>query len=287
VIMGGADLVLIGADGMLGTACMQLLARRAVPVRALYLPSFDLLREADITGLELAGVRAVINCSGWTDVDGAEANEAGATALNGTAVGMLAERCGEAGSLLVHYGTDYVFAGDAREPYPVHAPHAPASAYGRSKADGERRIWASGARALVVRTSWLYAPWAKNFVRTIAMLAKTKPELKVVDDQRGRPTSAEHLAATTWTLVERNVAGVVHVTDGGECTWFDFATAIAAKVNPECRVLPCTTAEFPRPARRPAYSVLDVAKTEALVGPMPRWQDAVADVLDRLEPLSI
>jgi dTDP-4-dehydrorhamnose reductase len=261
------------------------LARRGVVARALYHPAFDLLRDNDIAELDLAGVRAVINCSGWTDVDGAEADEAGATALNGVAVGALAERCGEAGTLLVHYGTDYVFAGDASTPYVVHAPHAPVSAYGRSKADGERRIWAAGVRALLVRTSWLYAPWAKNFVRTIAAASKVRPELKVVDDQRGRPTSAEHLAATTWALVERNVSGIVHVTDGGECTWFELATVVAAKTNPECRVVPCTTAEFPRPARRPAYSVLDLAKTEALVGPMPRWQDQVADVLDRLEPL--
>jgi dTDP-4-dehydrorhamnose reductase len=285
--MSAATVVLLGADGMLGSAWAQLLARRGVAVRPLYFPSFDMARDADIARLELNGVRAVINCSGWTDVDGAETNEAAATALNGTAVGALAERCHEAGTLLVHYGTDYVFAGDASTPYPVDAPQAPASAYGRSKADGERRVWASGARALLVRTSWLYAPWAKNFVRTIAAAAKAKPELKVVDDQRGRPTSAEHLAATTWVLVERNVTGIVHVTDGGECTWFEFATAIAAKVNPACRVLPCTTAEFPRPAKRPAYSVLDLTKTEALVGPMPRWQDQLAGVLDRLEPLSI
>jgi dTDP-4-dehydrorhamnose reductase len=285
--MSVADIVLIGADGMLGSAWTQLFLRRGVAVRALYLPGFDLLRERDVVELDLAGVRAVINCAGWTDVDGAETNEAAATALNGVAVGALAERCHEAGALFVHYSTDYVFAGDASTPYQVHAPQAPVSAYGRSKADGERRIWASGARALVVRTSWLYAPWAKNFVRTIAAAAKARPELKVVDDQRGRPTSAEHLAATTWALVERNVSGIVHVTDGGECSWFEFATAIAAKVNPECRVLPCTTAEFPRPAKRPAYSVLDLTKTEALVGPMPRWQDELASVLDRLEPLSI
>ena len=187
----------------------------------------------------------------------------------------------------MHYGTDYVFSGEADAPYPVHAPQAPLSAYGRSKADGERRVWASGARSLLVRTSWLYAPWAKNFVRTIAAAAKSKPELRVVDDQRGRPTSAEHLAATTWALVERNIAGIVHVTDGGECSWFELATAVAAAVAPECKVLPCTTAEFPRPAKRPRYSVLDVAKTEALVGPMPRWQDNLADVLGRLERLSL
>ena len=285
--MAIADIVLIGADGMLGSAWTQLMLRRGVAVRQLFLPAFDLLRERDVAELDLNGVRAVINCAGWTDVDGAETNEDAATVLNGHAVGALAERCHEAGALLVHYSTDYVFAGDAEAPYPVHAPQAPVSAYGRSKADGERRVWASGARALLVRTSWLYAPWAKNFVRTIAAAAKARPELKVVDDQRGRPTSAEHLAATTWALVERNVSGIVHVTDGGECSWFEFATAIAAKVNPACKVSPCTTSEFPRPAKRPAYSVLDLTKTEALVGPMPRWQDELASVLDRLEPLSI
>ena len=142
---------------------------------------------------------------------------------------------------------------------------------------------ASAGEWLLVRTSWLYAPWARNFVRTIAGLAGARSALRVVDDQRGRPTSAEHLAGTTLALLERGERGTFHVTDGGECSWFDFAVQIAAHVNPECRVEPCTSADFPRPARRPGYSVLELAKTEALVGPMTPWSSSLAAVLERLE----
>jgi dTDP-4-dehydrorhamnose reductase len=130
----------------------------------------------------------------------------------------------------------------------------------------------------------LYAPWAANFVRTIYKAAGDRPVLRVVDDQRGRPTSAEHLARTTLALVEKNARGILHVTDGGECTWFEFASEIVRLGKRDCRVEPCTTAEFPRPAKRPAYSVLDLAPTEALVGPMPSWQENLASVMARLEP---
>src|SRR5690606_41203248 len=129
---------------------------------------------------------------------------------------------------------------------------------------------------------WLYAPWGKNFVRTIAKLASERPELKVVDDQRGRPTSAEHLARASLALLEGGARGTFHVTDGGECTWFELAREVAAKVAPSCRVVPCTTAEHPRPAKRPAYSVLDLRETEARIGPMPDWRATVASVLARV-----
>ena len=141
----------------------------------------------------------------------------------------------------------------------------------------------SGAEYLLLRTSWLYAPWGKNFVRTIARLASERPTLRVVDDQRGRPTSAEGLAETTLALLEAGARGVLHATDGGDCTWFGFAQAIVHGLGLPARVEPGTTAEFPRPARRPAYSVLDLSETEALVGPMRPWEARWADVLGRLE----
>jgi dTDP-4-dehydrorhamnose reductase len=178
-----------------------------------------------------------------------------------------------------------VFRGTATEPYSVEEPLAPLNAYGRSKAVGEEELSREHmTRWLHVRTSWLYAPWGKNFVRTMRQLLFTKPSIKVVNDQRGRPTSAEHLARTTLKLLELNASGIHHVTDGGECTWCEFAGEIGRLTGAPGKVEPCTSAEFPRPAKRPAYSVLDLSKTEALLGPMPHWKANLADVVARLEP---
>ncbi|MBX7082396.1 MAG: dTDP-4-dehydrorhamnose reductase [Nannocystaceae bacterium] len=273
----------LGADGMLGRAWLQQLRAGGIEHHGFALPQFDLTRATDLAALPLAPGDAVINCAAWTDVDGAEKDEAAATRVNGGAVASLAQRCADAGATLVHYSTDYVFDGQATAPYPVDGMHAPLSAYGRSKAAGERGLFAAGPSYLLVRTSWLYAPWGQNFVRTITKLARERPNLRVVDDQRGRPTSAEHLARASWRLLDAGCRGIVHVTDGEQCTWFEFATAIAAATAPQCRVDPCTTAEFPRPARRPAYSVLDLGRTEAAIGAMPSWRDNLADVLARLE----
>ena len=125
----------------------------------------------------------------------------------------------------------------------------------------------------------LYAPWGKNFVNTIANAAKKRDVLKVVDDQRGRPTSCEHLASLSMKLIEAKARGTFHLTDGGECTWYDFAKRIAAHANPDCQVNPCTSDEYPTPAKRPGYSVLDLSKTEAITGPMPSWQDNLKQTL--------
>lgn len=277
-----ARILLISPDGMLGRAFSEALARRGDAFDHVQHPEIDLTRPETLSHVH-SGHRLVINCAAYTDVDAAETNEALATQINGHGVGALGKRCREMGAKLVHFGTDYVFSGDAKSPYPVDAEIAPQGAYGRSKAVGERALVESGTDHLYIRTSWLYAPWAKNFVRTIAALSKTKMHLRVVDDQRGRPTSAEHLARTTLALIDRDRRGAWHVTDGGECTWFDFAREIVRLVGSDCVVEPCTTAEFPRPAKRPAYSVLDLSRVEAELGPMPSWQSALADVIARLE----
>lgn len=274
--------ILLGSGGMLGRAWLELAAREGLSVVAFDYPALDLTRREHLDGLPLADADVVVNCTGWTDVDGAETREADATALNGHGVGWLAERCHAAGRLLVHYSTDYVFSGDATAPYPVDHPRAPLNAYGRSKAVGEELIEASGAEHLLLRTSWLYAPWGNNFVRTMARLGRSKDSVRVVHDQRGRPTSAEHLAAASLALVREGARGTLHVTDGGECTWYELACAVIERVNPACKVDPCTSAEFVRPAKRPAYSVLDLGPTEALLGAMPPWQAHVAEVVARL-----
>lgn len=184
------------------------------------------------------------------------------------------------GAKLVHYSTDYVFDGMATKPYAIDHPRNPVSAYGRSKALGERLVEESGVEHLLVRSSWLYAPWGNNFVLTIRNLSKARSTLRVVDDQRGRPTDSRQLAAVSLQLAERGERGIAHVTDGGECTWFELATLVASVANPDCRVERCSSEEFPRPARRPAYSVLDISETEAALGPMAPWQDRVRDALD-------
>ncbi len=280
-----APILIVGDRGMLGRAFRELLTRLGRPYHGVDLPDVDAAEPGQVADLFTKPWSAVINCAAFTNVDAAEANEAVALRGNATAPGLLAEACARGNLPLLHFSTDYVFSGQASAPYPVDAPMQPLGAYGRSKAAGEDAVRAAGGRHLIARTSWLYAPWANNFVRTMAKLTRDKPSLKVVSDQRGRPTSAEHLAKTALALLDRGASGTFHVTDGGECTWYDFTVAIAEKLGRTCEIKPCTTAEFPRPAPRPAYSVLDLAKTEALLGPMPDWRDNLASVLARLEPL--
>ena len=263
---------------MLGRAWAEALDADGLPWTGVSYPDFD-LRNADQVRRAVAGRATVINCAAYTDVDGAETHEQEATAINGEGVAHLAAACAAEGSLLVHYSTDYVFDGRASVPYPVDHPIDPVNAYGRSKAAGERALQQSDCEHLLIRTSWLYAPWGKNFVDTMARLTRELETLKVVDDQRGRPTSAQHLARATRQLLDARERGTFHVTDGGECTWFEFAVAIGEGVGGTAKITPCTTAEFPRPAARPAYSVLGLSKTEAAIGAIPDWRDELGRVL--------
>lgn len=279
--------VVVGALGMLGRAWLELLTQRGIEHVGLDLPVFDITDPGSIREHIGEQVRVVINCAAFTDVDGAETREADALELNAEAVGLLAQRCKAIGATLVHYSTDYVFNGCASTPYPVDGAHEPVNAYGRTKAQGERVLTASGCRHLLIRTSWLYAPWAHNFVLTMIRLTKERDELKVVNDQRGRPTSAQHLARTTLGLLEINEAGTFHVTDGGECTWHAFTVEIMRQAGHECDIQPCDSSEYKRPAVRPAYSVLDISKTEALLGPMPDWKSNLAHVIRQREPQSV
>ena len=268
---------------MLGRAWREELDRTGVPYLALGRDQLDVTDAHAVQRRLTDAARTVINCSAWTDVDGSEEHEDDATRLNGKAVGLLADRCAEIGALLIHYSTDYVFAGDAALPYRTDAPLNPVSAYGRSKAAGERAVLSSGCRHLLIRTSWLYAPWGKNFVRTMLKLTAERDELKVVDDQRGRPTSAQHLAAASHRLLQAEAEGIFHVTDSGECTWFEFAQEIAAQAGHTCSIHPCSTDQFPRPAKRPAYSTLDLASTETVIGPLMDWRTNLSEVLTQID----
>jgi len=274
-----APILLISPDGMLGHAFELLLNSRGLEYAGVSWPAFDLTKPETVEPWMRPGVRTVINCSAYTDVDGAETHEDLATAINGAGVSLLASHGKRLGATLLHFSTDYVFDGLATQPYRVDHPISPVNAYGRSKAAGETAIRESGCEHIIARTSWLYAPWAKNFVLTMLALGRDKESLRVVNDQVGRPTSAEYLAERSLALVEKGARGTFHVTDGGSCSWHELASAVMSMSASNCRVDPCTSAEFVRPATRPAYSILDLSKTEAILGPSADWHEHVAAVL--------
>lgn len=273
-----SEFIVLGARGMLGQAVSHELQRRR---RTYWAPS---RQEVDLQRLDYAGLlpATIINCAAWTNVDAAEDDEIGARALNGEVLARL-ERLAD-GSKLINFSTDYVFDGQGTRPYPVNGSRSPLNAYGRSKAAGEAAMESLHPSSdwLNIRTSWLYAPWGNNFVLTMRKLMWERENLKVVDDQRGRPTSAEHLARVTLDLIDRGKRGHWHATDGGECTWYEFANEIKRLIGAPATIEPCTSEQFPRPAKRPAYSVLDISQTETELGPMPHWKDNLADVLRRV-----
>ena len=229
-------------------------------------------------------IDTIINCAAYTDVEGAEDNDVAAYAINSTAVAGLAETCKRLSVKLIHISTDYVFGGDTmrRTPYTEDDTIAPLSVYGKSKAEGEVAVIEHNG--IVVRTSWLYAPWGKNFVLTILRLGKERDEISVVDDQRGTPTSALGLARALVLMVEsgalEDMHGIYHYTDGGECTWHNFACEIMAQAGLKCRVEPCTTAERNMRAERPAYSVLNTSRIAAIEGiRIVPWQERLREVI--------
>jgi dTDP-4-dehydrorhamnose reductase len=282
--MTASEIVILGSTGMLGRELVAACRRHGPEARALAGPD-----ELDITDQHAVrklvtdpGPPVVINATGYTDVDGAEAEPAAADRINRIGPAHLARACRDAGTLLVHYSTDYVFDGRSDRPYRPDDTPNPISTYGRSKLAGEREITASGCRHLLIRSSWLFAPHGRNFVRTVLDLAAQRAELDVVDDQHGRPTYAADLARMTLQLLERGAHGIYHAANDGWCNWFELAGAIVQRKKLACRVRPCTTADTSRPAARPRYSVLDLAGTASLVGKPRHWKDALADCLDRL-----
>lgn len=277
----------LGAGGMVGRAWVGLLRAHRIECDAFGRAQLDLSNLDAVGSLNTSRYDLLVNAAAWTDVDGAEDHFQQAKVINAQAVEILANRCVSSGTQFVTYSTDYVFDGCASNPYAVDHPRDPINAYGRSKALGEQALEAltntNDARWLCIRTSWVYAPWGKNFVRTIARLAFTRASLSVVDDQRGRPTSAENLARMSLALVLNGAHGFAHATDAGECSWYDFAREIVSLIGASCRVEPCTSDAYPRPAARPAYSVLDLSQTETRIGPMIPWQLALANCLQRME----
>lgn len=273
-----------GARGMLGLDMQVVLALAGVDGK-----DVTGLARADLDITDAAAVRdavrghdVVVNCAAYTAVDDAESHEAQAFAVNSTGAANVASACRETGARLVHLSTDYVFAGDATEPYAEDAPLAPRSAYGRTKAAGEWAVQARCPHAWVVRTAWLYGAGGPNFVKTMARLAGERETLSVVDDQRGQPTWTMDVAEAVLRLVQADAPfGVWHATSQGETTWHGFTQEIFTGLGLDPRrVHPTTTDRFPRPAPRPAYSVLGHdAWRMARIAPLPPWRESLAKAL--------
>jgi dTDP-4-dehydrorhamnose reductase len=285
-------ILLLGRSGQVGFELQRLLASRA-DVQAHDRATADLEHPESIRALVRdARAEVIINAAAYTAVDAAEKDEARAQVVNAEAPGVLAEEAARTGALLVHYSTDYVFDGTKREPYREDDVPAPASAYGRTKLAGEAAIRASGCRHLILRTSWVYAPRGRNFVLTMLKLARERPELRVVADQVGSPTSARSLAAATVHIVERTGEGTYHATGGGVTSWHGFAQLIISTGSrlglcPPVPVRPIATADYPTPARRPAYSVLDNARLQAEQGVrLPDWTAALDECLAEIATLT-
>jgi dTDP-4-dehydrorhamnose reductase len=233
----------------------------------------------------------VVNAAAYTAVDRAESDRDAAFRANAEAPQRIAEACAARDALLVHYSTDYVFDGTGSRPYREDDPTSPLGVYGESKLAGEDAIRASGSRHLIFRTAWVYAAHGKNFMRTMLRLAAERDELRVVAEQIGTPTPAALIADVTATVLVRPVvrSGLWHLTAAGETTWHGFAEAIVADAHRReliaraPRIVPIATSDYPTPARRPAYSRLDVSKIESDYGlRLDSWQSGLDGVLDRM-----
>jgi dTDP-4-dehydrorhamnose reductase len=275
-------LLVTGAAGMLGRDVVAAAGDAGHEVVALARAELDIADPAAVrAAVRAVHPDAVVNCAAWTDVDGAEAAEAAATAINGAGAGHVAAAAAEAAALTVHVSSDYVFDGRAREPYTEDAPTAPRSAYGRSKLAGERAVTAAApGRSAIVRSSWLFGPHGRNFVDTMRRLGAEREEIAVVSDQIGCPTYTGHLAPALVQIAERGLAGVLHVAAGGRCSWLELAEATFAAAGLSCRVRPQSTADAGRPAPRPAFSALASARPDAPV--LPPWREGLRAHLARV-----
>ena len=272
-------LLVTGAAGMLGRDVVRAAEAAGHDVVALGRRELDVCDPAAVDAAVRAGAPdAVVNCAAWTDVDGAEAEEAAATAVNGDAVAHLTAACAAADAHLVQVSTDYVFDGRASEPYVESSATGPLSAYGRSKLAGERAV--DLQRGAVVRASWLFGAGGGNFVATMLRLARERDTVTVVDDQVGFPTYTGHLAEALLRVATARATGILHAGGDEPCTWHDLARAIFDAAGLEVAVQRGRTADLGRPAPRPAYSVLGTERADA-----PRlapWRDGLHAYLDEI-----
>ena len=230
-------------------------------------------------------IDVIVNCAAYTAVDRAEADEEKALLLNATAPGFLAAAIQGRGGHLIQISTDYVFDGTAHKPYTENLPTCPASAYGRTKLAGEEAVLAANPSAMIIRTAWLYSTFGNNFVKTMIRLGKEKTELGVIFDQIGTPTYAQDLAAVIMKAIVKGIQpGIYHFSNEGVISWYDFTKAIHRIAGiTSCHVRPLHTSEYPTPAARPHYSVLDKTKIKQVYGiEVPYWEDSLRACISKL-----
>ena len=231
----------------------------------------------------------IINTAAYTAVDKSETEKALSYTVNATAVQTLASICKKLAIPFMTYSTDYVFDGEATEPYASSTKVDPVNYYGSTKAAGETLAMEANEDAIIIRTSWVFSSHGNNFVKTMMRLMKERASLNIVADQKGRPTYAKDLAIATMKMIEamnagKSIKGVYHYANTGETTWFDFAAKIKAIAGLDCALNPIETKDFPTPAKRPAYSVLDTSKIEeALSIAIPHWEDALISCMKEIE----
>jgi dTDP-4-dehydrorhamnose reductase len=271
-------LLVVGAEGMLGTAVADAARRLGLEVHAAGRAELDVTDpQAARRALSDHRPAAVVNCAAYTDVDGAESDPRAAHAVNGAGAGNVAAAAAEVGAALVHVSTDYVFDGSKREPWLESDPVAPLGVYGASKLAGEEAVALAHPGAAIVRTAWLFGAAGRNFVDTMLALGAERDEVSVVTDQVGSPTWTGHLAGALVELAQREEPGLHHVAGAGACSWNELALEVFARSGTACRVRPTTSDAFVRPAPRPAYSVLGTERPDPVL--LPAWQDGVAEYL--------
>ncbi|MGG5260015.1 dTDP-4-dehydrorhamnose reductase [Phycicoccus avicenniae] len=269
--------LVVGAAGMLGTDLVEVLRAHGHEVEGLDLPAIDVLDPASCADA-VAGSDVVVNCAAYTAVDAAETDEATAFAVNAVGAANLARAVAAGEGSLVHVSTDYVVAGEGSTPWPADSVVAPASAYGRTKAAGEWAVRAECPRTWVVRTAWLYGVHGKSIPSTVARLARERDTFGFVADQVGQPTWTVDLAEGIVRIVDAGAPhGIWHGTNAGETSWHGLAQAVLEELGMDpARVSPIATSDYPAPAPRPAYSVLDHGMWAAAgIEPLPHWRDAL------------
>jgi dTDP-4-dehydrorhamnose reductase len=279
-------ILLTGKSGQIGGE----LEERLAPAAELIAPGRAELEFLDLRSLqqELRSVRpeVIVNAAAYTAVDRAESERDAAFAVNAAAVGVLAEEAKKLGALLVHFSTDYVFDGEKTAPYGEDDVPRPVSVYGESKLAGERAVAASGCRYLIFRTSWVYSPRGRNFLRAILAAAREKKALRVVDDQRGAPTSARAIAGAVVSILMNEIpaSGLYHMSAAGETTWHGFARAILDCTGVETPVVAITSEQYGAKARRPKNSLLDNSRLLRAFGfGLPDWREGLREVSSRID----
>lgn len=282
------NILITGTNGQLGTEMRNVAASSTDRYLFTDVAELDITDAAAVERLiSSEEVKVIVNCAAYTNVDGAEDDEATADLLNHKAVAILAEAAARHSATIIHISTDYVFDGQSCVPYREDDLTAPTGAYGRTKLAGERAVLESGCRYLIFRTAWLYSPYGKNFVKTMMKLTAEKDTLSVVFDQVGTPTCATDLAALIHKVITDRMLdrqGIYHFSDEGVISWYDFAVAIRNLCGHTCDIRPCHSDEFPSKVHRPHYSVLDKTKVKNTFGiTVPYWKDSLKDILAKLK----